>query len=262
MTAASCEGTYASGVEEVATELRQEFLDELADSVRALDVSLGEVAQGKLDQAAFIEKARRFALPLRGQAANFGVRLLGTIAARMEDYISVPPQPRFQGDVQQFIDTIVDVLEEAIPYDADESELVRRLPAKSAFDLGDIEVRNVEVLLVMLHGTQTRFVEREMQQCGYRTHVVTSVFDALPMAVKTKPDLIIVSALMPELDGIDLAVALTAMPTTRNIPLAMITSLDKNDPHLAFLPEHVPIIQKGASFGEDLANALESTFLI
>ena len=67
---------------------------------------------------------------------------------------------------------------------------------------------------------------------------------------------------MPELSGIDLAVALSAMPATRNIPCALITSLDPEDEYLKFLPGRVPVIHKGPSFGDDLADALSALFLI
>ncbi len=59
-------------------------------------------------------------------------------------------------------------------------------------------------------------------------------------------------AFMPDLDGIDLCIALKAMPATPNIGVAVITSLDRDDASLKMLPPTVPIIQKSASFGDDL----------
>ena len=77
-----------------------------------------------------------------------------------------------------------------------------------------------------------------------------------------KPDLIVLSALMPHLDGIDLAIGLAAMPSTRNTPIAVITSLDPDDERLALLPKKIPVVHKGATFGDDLFKALDSLFLI
>lgn len=258
------DGIYAKGEEGVAIELRDEFIADAIDNVHELDVALEEARHGKLPLDEFTKKVQRVVLPLCGQAGNFGVRLVGNVAHRFEDYISNVKSSRasFIDDIQTFIDILIDILEETIPHDEDASVIVRKLPVKSTFEVGDIEVRNVEVMLVMLHGAATHFVEREMQQCGYRTSTVTSTFDAMPMIIRTKPDFVIISAMMPELDGIDLAVGLSSMPSTRNIPLALITSLDKDDPHLQFLPKKVPVIHKGASFGDDLADALENLFLI
>jgi PleD family two-component response regulator len=136
------------------------------------------------------------------------------------------------------------------------------LPAKTGFLPQDIEVRDVEVMLVMPHGAATRYVEREMQQCGYRTSVVESTLEALHMIIRVKPDFVIVSAMMPELDGIDLVVGLASMPATRNIPSALLTSLDDNDDALKLVPKHVPVIHKSGAFGDDLAEALSNVFLI
>ena len=82
------------------------------------------------------------------------------------------------------------------------------------------------------------------------------------MILRTKPDLVVVSAVMPDLGGIDLAIGLAAMPETRNVSIAVLTSLDKDNELLQLLPKKVPIIRKGASFGDDLANALDMLFLL
>jgi hypothetical protein len=52
------------------------------------------------------------------------------------------------------------------------------------------------------------------------------------------------------------------MPGTRNIPTALITSLPPEDEYLKLVPKKVPIIRKGPSFGDDLAQALAELFLI
>lgn len=259
-------GVYAQGVDEIAIDLRNEFFEDLSQSLSDLTLLIVSVRSNEAKNDDIIDAVRRFCLPLRGQAANFGARIIGTIAARMEDYLAnVKNLPAtFLDDLQAFIDTLEDIVEGNIPLSTDASELVRKLPAKVKFQADDItiEVRNIEVLLVMLHGTATRFVEREMQECGYRVATITNTFEAIPTIIHTKPNMVIISAMMPELEGIDLAVALSAMPATRNIPTALITSLDADDDHLKLIPQSVPIINKGPSFGDDLADAMESLFII
>lgn len=257
-------GIYTKSEEELVSAMRIEFLDEAIDDLHALDVSLDAVRNEKKDVKDLVDEVRRLTLPLRGQAPNYGARLLGIVAHRMENYVGDVKmvEPRFFNDVQEFIDSLLDIAEGRISFDADPSEVVRSLPAKLGFDLGDIETQNVEVILVMLHGTATHFVEREMQQCGYRISIVTSIFDAIPLIVRTKPNLVITSAIMPELEGVDLVIALASMPSTRNIPSALITSLDPEDERLKLVPGTVPVIFKGPSFGDDLAEALNRLFLI
>lgn len=257
-------GVYAHGAEEIAAEIRQEFLDEARDLVQALDLLLDDVRHDRRPIEDLADAVHRTALVLRSQGSSVGLRMIGTLGQRLEDYLAnvreVPP--RALDDLQIFVDRLEDVLEGRLAMDSDASSVVRDLPAKVGISEGDIEVRHVEVMLVMLHGTATHFVERELQQCGYRVNTVTTVFEAFPLIVRTKPDLVVISAIMPEMDGIDLAIGLAAMPATRNIPVALITSLDEGDEHLKLLPERVPVIHKGPSFGDDLFKALDNLFLI
>ncbi|MFN3077746.1 MAG: response regulator [Alphaproteobacteria bacterium] len=257
---------YAKGSEGVVTALKREFLEEAEDRIRALDVALYSARQERKPVAEVVVESHRLALTLRGQADGLGLKLVGTVAYRMEDYLAnVRSDLGSHGleDLQCYVDRLLELVTGRIPGDADLAEVVRQLPAKyTTFDIGDIEIRNIEVLLVMLHSTQSHYVERELQQCGYRVSIVTNTFDAIPLVVRTKPDLIIVSAMMPELGGIDLVAALSAMPSTRNIPTALITSLSPDDEKLKLLPSHVPVILKGPSFGDDLFKTLDRLFLI
>ncbi|MEO5373088.1 MAG: Hpt domain-containing protein [Alphaproteobacteria bacterium] len=257
---------FAKGAERIVEEMRQEFVDEATEFLQALDVALDATRHGRKPAAEVIADIHRVALTLRGQSVSMGFRLIGTVAHRLEDYLANARgelSPRATDDLQAFVDVMLEVISGRIPADADPSEVVRRLPAKLvSFNLAEIEVRNIEVMLVMLHGAQTHFVERELQQCGYRVSICSNTFDAVALAVRTKPDLIIVSAMMPELSGIDVAIALASMPSTRNIPTALITSLDADDEQLKLLPRKVPVIRKGPTFGDDLFKTLDSLFLI
>jgi len=260
----SANGHHGRSAQEVVEQLRLEFVDELTETLQSLDVEMDAARNGRCDMRKLVNDCRRAAVQFRGQAANFAMHRLATVAHRMEEYLANTPEvvpPRIWDDLTGYFDLMVR-LAQGKAADADPAALVRALPAKLGFDLGDIEIRNVEVLLVMPHGAQTRFVERELQQCGYRVSLMADSLRAFAMVVETKPDLVIISAMMPDLEGIDLAMALSAMPSTRNIPLAVITSLDKDDDIVKLLPKRVPVLFKGASFADDLFKALDSLFLI
>lgn len=251
-------------IDAIAIELREEFIDATRDSLVKLDGIFEEMYREKITVDALIDATRRAIIPISGQASNYNMYSLSTVALRLEDFLADVKNisSNYVSECQKFLDMMMDIIEGRIASDADMAELVRTLPAKASFDETQVDVRDVEVLLVMLHGTSTHFVEREMQACGYRTSTLTSTFDALPQIVQTQPDMVIISAMMPNLSGIDLAVALSNMPATRNVPCALITSLDKDDMLLQFLPDSVPVIKKGPSFGDDLADALSDLFLL
>jgi hypothetical protein len=56
--------------------------------------------------------------------------------------------------------------------------------------------------------------------------------------------------------------AISYMPETRNIPVAVLTSLSSTSEGLAVLPKHIPVIRKDTHFGDDLAAALSYHFLL
>ncbi|HIJ63758.1 MAG TPA: hypothetical protein HPQ04_13785 [Rhodospirillaceae bacterium] len=251
--------------EDVLEQLRVEFIDETREILDALDVTLDSGRQGRAGHGDIVRAFRRAALGLRGTAANFGFGAMSAVAHRLDAYLQDAPDPlppRAWGDLQHYIDWMATLLGSGSGAETDTSAVIRQLPPKLGFALADIEVRNVEVMLVMPHGAQTRFVERELQQCGYRVTIVPDTVLAFAMVLQTLPDLIIVSAVMAGLDGVDLAIGLTSMPTTRNIPMAVITSLPPEDERLRLLPRKVPILRKGASFADDLFAALDNLFLI
>ncbi|MBF0267862.1 MAG: Hpt domain-containing protein [Alphaproteobacteria bacterium] len=258
------EGVYANGVEEIVAEMRATFLEEAADQLRSLEMLLSEVRQGRKPVDELVREVRRIAITFKSQGGTLDVKAVIALAHRMEDYFAETKYmpPRALDDVQRFIEIALDLMEGGKAKEADPAMLVRKLPAKIGFDIGDIQVRNVEIMLVMLHGTATHYVERELQQCGYRTVLATNTLEALSMILHTKPDMVLISAVMPELSGIDLAIGLANMPSTRNIPTALITSLPPEDEYLKLVPKKVPVIRKGPSFGDDLAQALDQLFLI
>ena len=76
-----------------------------------------------------------------------------------------------------------------------------------------------------------------MWVCGVRT-----VLEAFSLIAQPKLDLIIISAMLPELDGIDLGIGLFSMSATHNIPLAQISSHEPDDEHFALVPANISII--------------------
>lgn len=262
-------GYFSGPTGELVDNLREDYLGDLRDATQSLSNALSNGQTGGKNgtgSAELIDQARQFAFEMKGDTANFELKLLNAVSHRLGDYVSEIKQlgKNEYSDIFKFLDAISGVLDGDIDGSSDVSLFVRDLPAKRAadFDENSVEVRELEILLVMLHGTATHFVQRELHACGYRVSIITSVYDALRQIVLTKPNMVIISAVMDEVSGVDLALALNAMPTTRNVPTALITSYDKGHESLSLLPSSVPVIKKGSSFGDDIAEALEHHFLL
>ena len=251
-------GSVITGAsEEMIEYMRQDFLDSTRDKLHDLDRNLAEGSD--------LDALRYSIFEIKGQARNFGMSLLGIIALRLEDYLNAIDEVSDWSEpgIRAFLDVMTGVISGGIAEDEDPSLIVRGLPARPrVLGVDDNETLDVDVMLVMEHSAQTTFVERELQACGYRTNIVSSPFEAFEQVVRVRPDMVIVSGVLPDLSGVDLATALATMPETRNTPVAVLTNVGDESGPLALLPKSVPVIHRGDSFGDDLAKAMSHHFLL
>lgn len=249
-----------SGVVNYDEQVESEYIEETTDLLSDLDVVIEQLATGSE------EGRKRFDI-LLGKLSSLCVTgrhtryaLLNVTMHRLQNYLDGLDRPNRDQvqDVLTFSDTMRGIMDGSIEHDGwDFSEFVRSLPVRRPMDVEDLEHLDVEIMVVEGRRSAARIFERELQACGYRVASVRNPLEALALAVKTKPDMVLASAELDDISGIDLACALSAMPTTRGIPFAILTSYKKGDQRLKDLPEGAAILNKGAGFSDDLADVLE-----
>ncbi|WP_445679721.1 hypothetical protein [Radicibacter daui] len=244
--------------EELDRVAEKEFLDEARDIINGLELVLQNCRIGSVEAEDAAATLRREASNLHLRARACRQATLSVLAQRFDDYAAslktlVPAQI---DDVQRYLDRIGAALDGDVVEVEKVRTIVRELPRSQGFDVKDVEVMEVEIMLVMPQRSAARIVERELVQCGYRVMKVLDEFEAIPMAVRVRPDLILVAGVLKEISGVDLLSALSAMPTTAAIPSAVLTSLAPNHPDLARLPLRCGLIRRGSHFADDLAQVL------
>ncbi len=241
-------------------QVEQEFVEETRDILSELDVVIGQLSNGSDEGKRRFTKLLKDLGSLRGAGRYSGFPLLAVTVHRLYDYLAgldVPTKDEVQ-DVLTFADVLNGILDGEISHEAaDLGEFVRSLPVRRPFDVEDVEHLDIEIMVVEPQRATAHIVERELQNCGYRVVNVHNALDAIALAVRTRPDMVIASATLDALSGVDLACAFAAMPSTKDMPVALLTSFDKDDPHLKDLPEGATVIQKGAKFGQGLSEALD-----
>lgn len=250
------EDASSARAEDVDRELEREFLDEAHDTVMNLTLVLHGVGSGETPAVDALARIRREVSTLRLRGRSVKIPGLSVIANRLEDYVFELETlaPHHLDSLQTFLDQISRVLDGTNTEDT--ADIVRALPVNPTFDPAEVTVRNVEILLIEPQRTTARIVARELKACGYRVTVASGPFEALELVLRIKPDMVMAAATLGEISGIDLACALTAMPATRRIPFALLTSFDREHASLEELPARVAILRKGVLFGDDLAEAL------
>jgi DNA-binding response OmpR family regulator len=133
---------------------------------------------------------------------------------------------------------------------------LRTLPVWTDFDIHDIEVREAEILLIVNSRTVAHRVADELRACGYRVLTHTDPFQAMAMALRSRPQMVIVSAVLQSVTGIDVLRAFAAMGATAHIPLALLTSFSPDHAELQGLPQGAGVIRLGQELSQDLAQIL------
>lgn len=246
-------------VAQMDLQIESEFMEEVRDILDSTDVLIGNLRSKSTPAAEGLAQIRRDMLNVEMRGSTLDQPLVTIVAHRLSEYLADLKdtiEPTQLDDILAFIDNIRRAMEGKVEVSAS-AKVVRALPSRVAntFNPADVKISNVEVLLVVGDKATSRIVERELAACGYRSSTVRSPFQAIEMAVRTQPDLVIVSGVLDDLSGVDLANAFTAMPTTRDLPVAILTSYSWGHHSLENLPSRVPIIRKGPNFGDDLAEA-------
>ncbi|WP_339864533.1 response regulator [Paremcibacter congregatus] len=236
-----------------------EAIEEAQEVAANLELRLQQMISCDISKEAAHKLMMQDSSNLRLKVKAVSLPGLNAICQRLDEYLWHIKEISMQNitDLQQFSDRISKALEGGEGYIEDVAEEIRNLPHHSTFNIDDIKIVNKEVTLVLPQKVAARVVERELVECGYRVNTVLDSLQAFEIILETKPDLVICSAMLPRLSGVDLICALRAMPTTQDVHVALLTSLELNHPDLRKLPMNVGIIRRGEAFGSDLADVLQ-----
>ncbi|MCK5365706.1 MAG: Hpt domain-containing protein [Gammaproteobacteria bacterium] len=242
--------------DQIIAQLSQEFLTDAGERLDVIEKALGT---GDSPQSDALMTIRREVHNLKGMGGSFGFPVVSLIAHRLEDYISGLDalDERQTSDIVVFVDRLQDIVEAGRdPDDSAAGSLVRGLPAHpgAEFDLSD--ALDVEVLLVSPSKTLSQVATHTLRACGYRVTTARTAWEAIEIAVRAQPDLIITSAVMAGVSGIDLVRVLGVITATEKLPVAVLTSFSRDHQELQKLPSEALMIHLGDTFDDDLAEII------
>lgn len=249
----------AFSLDQLEDRLRVEFLDDSHDRLDRMNNILKQVSTASTDETTALSLLMLDAHNFRGVGASFGFPCVSLIAHRMEDYMNglTCLGEREQRELQMFVDRIAEVVDRRSQPDvAETNRILRSLPVRYVFQITDVDIRDVEVMLVTPSKVMSKRVGTELAACGYRVIQVHDPIESISLAVRVPPDLLIASMVMDGLSGLDLIRGLRAMSVTHKVPMALLTSLDLGNPALRDIPPEVALIRVGGSFSDDFAKAI------
>lgn len=81
------------------------------------------------------------------------------------------------------------------------------------------------IILIVDDEAHVRYiVELKLREAGYNVIVATNGRQAFELTARERPDLVVTDFQMPGEDGLELAIRLAEQPTTRDVPLLMLTA--------------------------------------
>lgn len=91
-----------------------------------------------------------------------------------------------------------------------------------------LNTESADILIVDDQPDIRFFISEILNDEGYRTHAVENGEQALESVSREPPDIILLDALMPGIDGFEVARRLKSSPESESIPIIMITGLQDN----------------------------------
>jgi CheY-like chemotaxis protein/HPt (histidine-containing phosphotransfer) domain-containing protein len=254
-------------LDDIAAELIPFFIDDVRQKLDRLE-QIVEKFVVSFERGEDYFELLRIVHGIKGMAGSFNFPTVGIIAHRLEDYLGQTPRfTRQTADhIYQYSGAMLRIIDAGRDPGDGSHAIVRGLPAAKTIDFVVEGGKPIETLFIGPKNFQFTIMESELNACGCHVIGVTSSFQGIEIAARTRPDLILVCNVVDILSGIEIARMLRTMQVTRNIPLLFIKS-EIADPQararlLATLPAGVEVVRKGRHLSDDLANALVNTKVI
>ena len=186
------------------------FLEDTPGYLSALETAVG---------ADDHERARAQAHAIKGSAGNLGAAQLAALAKQAEEYA-------IDGQSAQIAPLLARL---RLAYDAVAHALAAELLAGTQHEAILAGVDEVAQVLIVDDDRSTRSTLRyTLQRDGFRVEEAADGLQALTMLKRFQPDVILMDAIMPVMDGFTACARMRELPGAAAIPVLMITALEDN----------------------------------
>ncbi len=244
-------------LEDTLSGLRDDFIAQVDTKTSGLEESISNfLSSDSGDIEPLVLTLMREAHNLKGSGGTFGFPILSVIAHRLEDYIT-ESGGNFNRDSCEDILRYLDVIQDSLEFTSSTSDEIidntlRSLPsAASGRKAKDVQ-SDIEALIISPSKTVSAMSRQFLGKFGVRVVGTRSPTEVLILAIRSRPDLVIVSMVMEEISGVDIARALNSMVPTQNTTVVLLTSLSPSHQELSHLPDTVSVLRQDQSYSTKL----------
>lgn len=248
-------------MDDIISQLSPMFLEDAREKLAFLFEAAAQLPDGDRRSENYLNFLRQLH-SIKGAAASFGFPFLGVICHRLEDYLAKTPHasPRAVRDIVQHLTQCQAIVEAGRdPTESRGYALLKELPYPPDFD-DAIHQKALYALFIGPRDVQFRILEIELRECGIRSTIASQSFHGIELAVRTRPDFIMVTYIVDVLDGIEVLRMLRSVRSLARTPMMLLKSELSDEKARqairAAVPPGVEVVRKGRLFSDDFANAL------
>ena len=194
-------------------QMIEAYLEDLPD----LTSSLEEAVNNK-----DYEQTQHYAHSIKGSSKNFGAVELAEVAKELEDLAKAQDLH----DAHTLVIAIFEETERVIEY-------LSKLVKPEEMDAGHSSVRDSEELQSILIADDDRSMRLALMNVldadGYELHEVSNGAEAYQYCKNNLPDLVLLDAMMPEMDGFNACQNIRNLKNAKHTPILIVTALDDDD---------------------------------
>jgi signal transduction histidine kinase/DNA-binding response OmpR family regulator len=119
--------------------------------------------------------------------------------------------------------------------------------------------RQTSVLVVDDEASNRDLLKEVLEPAGFRVIIANGGKEAIELARSSKPDIVMLDLLMPEVNGFDVVEALSKAEATKGIPIIVLTAKHLSEADLVLLRGHVStILRRGSTGSVDLLGQVQA----
>lgn len=99
------------------------------------------------------------------------------------------------------------------------------MPGGDTINRGCLMAKHRSILIAEDEPDTANLLQFHLQRRGYQTTVASDGLNALNLSFERHPDLVILDLMLPKLHGFEVCRMLKASPSTRHIPIFMLTAM-------------------------------------
>jgi CheY-like chemotaxis protein len=112
--------------------------------------------------------------------------------------------------------------------DVEGSLSAKRIPEKTEADSAPVEKRSGKILIVEDTDSIIMLLSEYLRYKGYQVIIAHNGMEGVTLAIKEKPDLILMDVMMPVMDGVESTKQIRAEKDLKGIPIIALTALAMN----------------------------------